>query len=81
MEPTGIVDSDFHLPFERFLHILDRLVDLFARIDVALERLDTNAVFPADLLGDRGSVGRGVGDGDISSSCVIKGRVEFQVRV
>lgn len=64
---TGIVYSDIDLPSESFLYILNELIDLGTGIDVALERLDRDAVFGRELIGDGGSIGRGVRYGDIGT--------------
>jgi hypothetical protein len=64
---TGIVYSDIDLPSESFLYILNELIDLGTGIDVALERLDGNAVLGRELRGDGGSIGRGVRYGNIGA--------------
>jgi hypothetical protein len=66
---TSVVDSNINLLLKYLLNILDRLVNLGTRVDVAFERLDLNAEFLADRLGNLGGVRRGVSDGDISTSC------------
>jgi hypothetical protein len=64
---TGIVHPDIDLPSESFLYISNELVDLGTGIDVALERLDLDAVLGRELGGDGGSIGRGVCYGNIST--------------